>query len=134
MVGACVSGGLRGHRRNQENGKSGCRGQSDGVAEGFKLADAAAFTGGRAGAAAEVIGAEVLESCLRILQEVPDYDENGTSDRDQCAFPASPAGDPSVAFTKESARPSCTDGGFAEDPGRDSGCVPGRAVALSFSS
>jgi hypothetical protein len=53
-------------------GCQAARGQGDGVAEGFGLADVAAFLGVRVGAAAEVIGAEVTEPGVGILQQVSD--------------------------------------------------------------
>jgi hypothetical protein len=61
----------------------GCEG--DGVAECFELADVAAFLDVRVCAAAEVIGAEITEPGVRILQQVPDDDEDGASDQRESA-------------------------------------------------
>lgn len=41
-------------------------GDRDGVAEGFELADVAVLPGFRVGVAVEVIGAEVMELCVRV--------------------------------------------------------------------
>lgn len=91
-----------------------------------------AFTGVRVGMAAEVVGAEVMESCVRILEQVPNDDQNGTSDGDDCAFLAAAPRDSSVAFAEEGIGSSDGDGGFAEDAGEVAVAVSGRAVALGL--
>jgi hypothetical protein len=70
---------------------SGCGCEGVVIAEGFELPDVAEFAGvGVGGAAGGVVGAEVMELCVRVLQEVPDDDEDGTSDGGDGAFLAPP--------------------------------------------
>ena len=92
----------------------------------------AAFPGVRVGAAAEVLWPEIMDPGIRILQQVPDDNENATSDSDDGAFLAPPAGDPSVTLTPEGIRSAGHDGGLAQDPGEIAVAAPGRTVALGF--
>jgi hypothetical protein len=48
--------------------------------------DVVVLPGVGVGTAAEVIGAEVMEPCVRVLQEVPDDDEDGASDGTMARF------------------------------------------------
>jgi hypothetical protein len=75
----------------------------------------AAFLGVRVGVSAEVVGAEVTERGVRVLQQVPDDDEDGASDGDDGPVFAPPPGDPSVAFAQEGIGSADPDGGFAQD-------------------
>lgn len=76
---------------------SGCGGEGDGVAECFELSDVVVFTGFGVGVAVEVLGTEVVEPGVRVLQEVPDDDEDGTADSDDGAFLAPSFGQPPMS-------------------------------------
>jgi hypothetical protein len=97
------------------------------------LADVVVFAGVGVGAFVEVVGAEVMEPGLGVLEEVPDDDKDGPSDGDDGTLLASASGDPSVAFAEEGFGPSSDDGGFAENPGEVAVAVPGGTVAFGLS-
>ena len=63
------------------------------------------------------VGAEVLVLRLVVVEQVPDDDQDRTSDRDDRFLLAASAGDPAVALTEEGVGPSGADRGFAENPG-----------------
>jgi hypothetical protein len=77
-----------------------------------------------------VVGAEVGEGGSFVVQEVPDDDENGSSDSDDGFLPAATSGDPAVTLAEEGIGACGADGGFTEDPGQIGIAVPGRTVAL----
>src|SRR3954453_9831508 len=119
-----MPGGHDGARR----GSSG-RFEGDGVAEGFELADVVSFPLVGIGAAAVVVGAEVVEPGLRIGQQVPDDDQYGSSDGDDGAFFAPAPGEAPVAFAEEGA--GLADGyrRFAQGPGQVAVAVSGGSPA-----
>lgn len=111
---------------------SGCWGEGDGVAEGFELANVVASLAVRVDVAGEVIGTEIGEDRVLVVQEMPDNDQDGAADSDNGAFLASSSGDAPVAFTEEGARAADADCGFAEDAGEVAVAVSGGAVAFGF--
>ncbi|MDN5776108.1 MAG: hypothetical protein L0H96_04285 [Humibacillus sp.] len=47
------------------------------------------------------VGAEINESGLRVVEQVPDDDQDGPADRDEGFLLAAPARDASIAFAEE---------------------------------
>src|SRR5829696_2632805 len=90
--------------------------QGDLVAEGLELADVVARGALSVDAGVVEAGAEVLEPCGRVGQQMPDDDQDGSADRDDGAPLAAAAGDPPVAFTKEGIGLAGGDGSLAEHP------------------
>src|SRR6266568_1559319 len=64
-------------------GRSGRRGEGDGVAEGFELADVVAGGAVFADALVVVAGAEVVVAGGGVGEQVPDDDQDGAGDRDE---------------------------------------------------
>ena len=61
-------------------------GDGDVEAEGFQLADVAADLAAGVGVLRVVIRAEVAVAGLGVLEQVPDDDEDGAPDGDDCSF------------------------------------------------
>ena len=87
-------------------GRSGGGLQGDPVAKGFEFADVVALLTFWVDARVVVAGAEVVELDCVVAQQVPDDDQDGTTDRDDgLLFPAA-ASDAPVAFAQERVGPA----------------------------
>jgi hypothetical protein len=100
----------------------------------FELADVVAFLAFWAGAVVVEVGAEVVEAGFGIGEQVPDDDQDGPADGDDCSFLAAAFGDAPVAFSKEGVGLAGGHGGFPEDPGQVAVAVPGSAGAFLAAS
>src|SRR5919106_2276984 len=103
--------------------------EGDLVAECFELADVVALGAFRSDAGVVEAGAQVVEPCGRVGQQVPDDDQDGSADRDDGSLLAAAAGDPPVAFPKEGIGLAGGNGSLAEDPGQIRVAVPGGSAA-----
>ena len=70
-----------------------------------------------------------MNSVCRVVQQVPDDDQDGSSDGDDGLLLPATAGDPPVALTQEGVGSRRRDRGFAQDPGQVAVAVTGGAVA-----
>src|SRR6266496_1293660 len=93
---------------------SGGRGDGDGQAERLELADVVADLLVLVGAAGVVVGAEVGIAGLRVVEQVPDDDQDGAGDSDLGFGPPAAAGDALVAFAEEGRGAGRAGGGLAE--------------------
>ena len=94
---------------------SGCGGEGDGVAEGFELADVAADLAVGVDGGDVVVRAEVVVAGGAVGEQVPDDDEQGAGDGDECFELAAAADQAAVAFAEEGAGFAGGCGGVAED-------------------
>src|SRR5215472_3771636 len=63
----------------------------------------------------EEVSAEIAEPRAGVREQVPDDDQDGAGDGDQCLELAYPLGQTSVAFAQEGLGPACGGGGLAQD-------------------
>ena len=96
-------------------GRSGRRGEGDGVAEGFELADVVAGGAVFADALVVVAGAEVVVAGGGVGEQVPDDDQDGAGDRDEGLELAAAPGQAPVAFAEEGVGLAGRCRGLAED-------------------
>src|SRR5215217_7818298 len=106
--------------------------EGDLVAEGLQLADVVAPGALSVDAGVVEAGAQVLEPCGRVGQQMPDDDQDGPADRHDGPLGTAAAGDPTVALTKEGIGLAGGDGRLAEHPSQIRVAVPGRPAALAF--
>jgi len=71
------------------------------IAEGLELADVDALFAVGADAGVVELGAEVVEPCLRVGQQVPNDDQDRAADRDDGLFLAPAPSDAPVALAEE---------------------------------
>jgi hypothetical protein len=104
--------------------------QGDGVAEDFELVDQAADLAVGMDAADVEVRAEVVEADGGIGQWVPDDDQDGSGDRDQCFEFAAAFDQAPVPLTEEGVGFGGRGGGFAEDAFEVGVALAGLAAAL----
>src|SRR5215216_6910885 len=104
--------------------------QGDLVAEGLQLADVVALGALSVDAGVVEAGAQLLEPCGRVGQQMPDDDQDGPANRDDRASLAASAGDPPVAFTKEGLGLAGGHGGLTEHASQVGVAVPRGPAAL----
>lgn len=83
------------------SGGLGRRGEGDVVAEGFELMDEVAGSTVLVDATGVVVGAEIVESCGGVGEQVPDDHQDGAGDGDEGFELASAADQAPVALTKK---------------------------------
>src|SRR5258705_3094471 len=108
---------------------SGCGLEGDGVAEGFELADVASFAAFGVDAGGVEVGAEIVETCGVLGEQVPDDDQQGSADRDDGFLAATSAGDAPVPFPEEGVGLAGGGRGVAQDPGQVGVAVAGGVLA-----
>jgi hypothetical protein len=74
--------------------------------------------------------AKIVEGGFVVVEQVPDDDEDGTSDRDDGAFGSSAPGDAAIAFAEEGVGASDGNSGFTEDSGDVAVSVAGGGSAF----
>ena len=95
---------------------SGCRGEGDGEAEGFQLADVVAGLLGFVDAAGVVASTQVVVAGGGVGEQVPDDDQDGAGDGDQGLALAAAFDDAPVALAEEGVGLGGCGGDLAEDP------------------
>src|SRR5215211_5204996 len=106
--------------------------EGDLVAEGLQLADVVAPGALSVDAGVVEAGAQVLEPCGRVGQQMPDDDQDGPADRHDDPLGTAAAGDPPVALAQEGVGPAGGRGGLAEHAGQVGVAVPGGVLALGL--
>jgi hypothetical protein len=91
--------------------------EGDSVAEVLEFADVVAHLAVEVDAGVVLVGAEVVEAGVLFVEEVPDDDQDGPADGDDCSLLTAPSGDASVALAEESVGAGGRDGGLAQDSG-----------------
>jgi hypothetical protein len=94
---------------------SGGGGEGYGVAEGFELADVAAYLAVGVDGGDVVVGAEIVVARSAVGKKVPDDDQQGAGDGDQGLELAAAPDQSPVAFAEEGAGFAGRRGGIAED-------------------
>jgi len=98
-------------------------GGGDLVAEGLELADVVALDPFGSQAVVVEVGPQIVEVGVVVGQQMPDDDQDGTSDRNDGLLLAAVTGDPSITLTQERVGPAGGHCGFTQDP-----CEVGIAV------
>ena len=104
--------------------------EGDSVAEVLEFADVVAHLAVEVDAGVVVVGAEVVELGVLLVEEVPDDDQDGASDGDDGSLLSTSSGNPPVALAEEGVGATGRDGSLAQDSAQVAVAVAGGAVAL----